>query len=80
VLDELGKSRDILVPFLDNPALTQAEAAQMLGLSRQTVGYHLNKLAEAGIIKRNGHGVEVLVEFAPVPQQQRAAGAEEEER
>ena len=62
VLAELGKSGDILAPFLDNPALTQAEVAQMLGLSRQTVGYHLGRLEEAGVIKRNGHGVEVLIE------------------
>ena len=63
VLAELGKSGDILAQFLDNPTLTQAEAAQALGLSRQTVGYHLSKLEDAGIIKRNGQGVEVLVEF-----------------
>jgi DNA-binding transcriptional ArsR family regulator len=59
-MDELGKSAPVLELYRANPMLNQAEAAEELGISRQTVGYHLSKLAEVGAIRRNGEGVEAL--------------------
>jgi DNA-binding transcriptional ArsR family regulator len=56
-LAELGKSGEILTPFLDNPMLTHSAAAQILGVTRQVVSYHLGKLENAGVIERNGNGV-----------------------
>ena len=75
-LAELGKSGDILTPFLDDPMLTCAKAAQILGVTRQVVSYHLGKLEKAGVIERNGSGVTVLWETqqpAQLPQQEQEA-------
>jgi cobalamin biosynthesis protein CobD/CbiB len=54
------KVDSLLDAYLDNPALTPTQAAQALGVSRQTVYNYLEQLERAGTIRRNGHGVEVL--------------------
>lgn len=56
----LGKAGETLALYSANPTLSQGKAAQVLGISRQAVGQHLAKLEQAGLIKRNGNGVEVL--------------------
>jgi DNA-binding transcriptional ArsR family regulator len=59
-LAKLGKSAPVFELYCASPMLTQAKAAEELGISRQAVGYHLSKLEEGGVIRRNGEGVEVL--------------------
>jgi CRP-like cAMP-binding protein len=71
MLASLGKSGEVLAVFIDSPTLTHDEAADMLGITRQTVGYHLRKLEANGLIRRNGNGIEVL---APLPAVQDAHG------
>ena len=61
ILANLGKSAPVFELYQANGNLPQAEAAQILGITRQSVGYHLDNLEAQGAIKRNGHGVEVLV-------------------
>jgi DNA-binding transcriptional ArsR family regulator len=57
---ELGRTGDVLALYLDDPTLTNAEAGEKLGITRQTVAYHLEKLEEEGLVKSNGNGIEVL--------------------
>lgn len=54
------KVDSLLDAYLDNPLLTPTQAAQALGVSRQTIYTYLEQLEQAGTIRRNGHGVEVL--------------------
>jgi len=42
-----------------DPRLTQAQVAEQLGAARATIGNDYRALALAGIVRRNGHGVEV---------------------
>ena len=42
-----------------NPMLTQAQVAETVGATRSTIGNDYRTLAEAGVLRRNGHGVEV---------------------
>jgi hypothetical protein len=44
----------------ENPLATQASAAQAVGVTRQAVGQSLAKLEQAGQVRRNGHGVEII--------------------
>lgn len=60
MLANLGKSAPVYELYRADPGLTQADAAQKLSLSRQAVGYHLDKLEAAGAIRRNGEGVEIV--------------------
>jgi len=60
LLASLGKAGETLRLFLASPDLTQSKVAQELSISRQAVGQHLAKLEREGIIKRNGHGVELV--------------------
>lgn len=46
--------------YADNPLATQAQAAQIAGVSRARVGQVLQALEQEGAIKRNGKGVEIL--------------------
>lgn len=76
---------------LEHSGATQAEIAEIAGVSRRTVSNHLAKLDKAGVTHRNGNGIEVqvdieMIEFArpqahpvPAPQQgqQQEAGEEE---
>ena len=57
----LGKAGETLRLYADNPHLSQVKVAQELGISRQAVGQHLAKLEQAGVIKKNGNGVELTV-------------------
>jgi len=56
-LASLGKSLPVFKLYQANGRITQAEAAQALGIKRQSVGYHLDKLEALGVIRRNGGGV-----------------------
>lgn len=56
----LDTSEAIKAFYRQNPLATQAQAAQAAGVKRQRVGQVLAKLEQAGQIKRNGNGVEVL--------------------
>lgn len=49
-----------LLSFLaDNPQANLTEAAQVVDVSRQTVGKYVNELAQAGRLHKNGNGWEV---------------------
>jgi len=59
----LGKAQATLMQLSVNPAQSQASIAQALSISRQAVGQHLERLEQAGAIRRNGDGnIEVLWE------------------
>lgn len=51
---KLGSAGATLELYQANPDITQSQAAQMLGVSRQTVSNHLAKLRQMGLISRNG--------------------------
>jgi len=53
-LAELGKSAGVFELIDAEPMLTQAEVAQRLGISRQTVSYHVKKLERLGLLGGNG--------------------------
>jgi len=57
----LGKAGETLQEYLANPTQSQASVAQALGITRQAVGQHLSKLEKAGVIKRNGQGIEAVI-------------------
>lgn len=61
-LAALGQEAATLKAYLENPGATQAQIAAVVGCSRRTVGNHLSKLEQAGAIRRNGQGIEVLVD------------------
>lgn len=50
----------LLTLYADNPHLTQTEAAERLGCTRQTVHNRLAVLEQQGRIRRNGNGIEVV--------------------
>ena len=58
-----GKIRQTLRQYAIDPMQTQSSVAQKIGLSRQAVGEHLTRLEGLGLIRRNGRGIEVLVEL-----------------
>jgi len=60
----LGKAGATLALFLASPDLTQASAAQELDISRQAVGQHLARLERDGVIRKNGHGVELVADLS----------------
>jgi len=62
---ELGNALRTVRWFVGNPKATQAQAAAELGICRRTVGDHLKKAKQAGVIKTNGQGVEILVDDLP---------------
>ena len=51
---------NLLTLFRDNPKIGVTDAARTLNMSRQTVYTYLEQLQQAGRIKRNGHGIEVI--------------------
>lgn len=58
-----GKEQAInimLAFYSDNPSATQEEAGRACGRSRSWVSNRLPELEQAGIIERNGEGIEVL--------------------
>jgi len=57
---KLGRAAAVYALYRNNPTLTQANAGEKLGVSRQTVSYHLSKLAEEGLMRANGNGWEVV--------------------
>ena len=63
IVASLGQAVGTLRYFAGNPMATQAQAAASLGVSRRTVGTHLASAEKLGAIKRNGHGVEVLIDL-----------------
>lgn len=63
VLDELTQvQRRVLAELTQDGRKTQASIAQTLDMKRQAVGYHIKRLQALGLIRRNGKGIEVLVE------------------
>lgn len=63
-LATLGSEAETLRQYTGNPAATQAQVAETLGASERTVRNHLNRLESLGLVKRNGQGVEVLVNLS----------------
>ena len=49
----------LLAFYADNPEATQVQAGASVGRSRQWVSLQLTRLERAGVIVRNGTGVEV---------------------
>lgn len=62
-LESLGNAVETLRQYAGNPKATQASVAQELGISRQAVGQHLRKLEQANLVKRDGQGIEVLIDL-----------------
>lgn len=62
---EYGQTGMQILRILDaEPGISQSEIGQRLGKKRQTVSYHMQKLAEKAIISGgNGQGYEVLVDL-----------------
>lgn len=60
---ELSTAQRILQEYERNPALRVSEVAKAVGVTRQAVNYHLGKMENNGIVKRNGHGVEVVADL-----------------
>ncbi len=58
ILSKMGKSTPVFALIEAEPTLTHDEIAQKLGISRQTVGYHISKLEALGALGSNGSGVE----------------------
>jgi uncharacterized protein YoxC len=60
---EAQEAIDALLNFYaDNPNASQSEAAKAADRSRSWVSMRLSELEEAGTVKRNGDGVEVLID------------------
>lgn len=53
----IGRMLDV---YAGDPMSTPSEAARQVGVSRQTIYTYLDQLEQAGKIRRNGHGVEIL--------------------
>lgn len=62
-LAALGKEAETLRHFAGNPAATQAETAEALGVSERTVRNHLGRLEALGLVDRSNGGVKVLVDL-----------------
>ena len=63
LLERAGNAAETLRKYAETPEATQAEMAGVLGTSERTVRNHLARLEGLGIVKRNGNGIEVLVEL-----------------
>jgi len=53
--------KDLLTFYADSPMATQAEAGMAVSRSRQWVSSKLAELETEGAIRRNGHGVELVI-------------------
>ena len=51
-----GKEKEILNLIENNPSLSAAQIAQMVGLSTVGARYHLKNLKKKKLVKRKGHG------------------------
>jgi hypothetical protein len=63
LLANLGPVLDTVRAYSERPHAPQAEIAGMLDISARTVRNHLARAEAEGVIKRNGNGVELLVEL-----------------
>jgi hypothetical protein len=52
---------NLLTLFRDNPKVGVTDAARTLNMSRQTVYSYLDRLESEGRVRRNGHGIEVII-------------------
>lgn len=59
--DKQAALKTLLSFYRSNPSATLAEAGKVIERSKGTVSNYLNELEQAGLIYRNGQGVEVLV-------------------
>ena len=57
-LSPVARQERALALWSADGSITQAQMAQRLGVSRQTVGKDYKALAAGGKVRRNGHGVE----------------------
>jgi predicted transcriptional regulator len=48
--------RHILINLLQNPGMNNKELSEAIGLSPSTISWHLNKLLDAGILKKEKEG------------------------
>ena len=55
-------ARQVLAELAQDGRKSQASIAQNLDVKRQAVGYHIGRLTESGMLKKNGAGYKVLVE------------------
>lgn len=60
LLESLGIAKEVYRQYAETPTATQAEVAETLGITERTVRNHLHRLEGAGLIRRNGGGVEIL--------------------
>ena len=51
-----AKEKEVLEIIRNNPMLSVAQIAPILGLSRDGVRYHIRNLKKRGILRRTGHG------------------------
>ena len=51
-----AKEKEVLEIIRNNPMLSVAQIAPILGLSRDGVRYHIRNLKKRGILRRKGHG------------------------
>jgi hypothetical protein len=57
-----GKRRDLLLDICrEQPDITQGQLAEHFGVSRTTIVNDMKALTVSGYLRRNGHGIEVLV-------------------
>lgn len=59
----LGNALRTYHALTENPSATGEQLAQSLGISRRSIVNHLSKIEQAGLIKRNGNGLEILGEM-----------------
>lgn len=56
-------ARQILAQLAQDGRKSQASIAQTIDVKRQAVGYHIGRLTDLGLLKKNGTGYKVLVEL-----------------
>lgn len=56
----VSRTEQVLAYYKNNPLASQKDAASEIGVSRQYIGQVLQKLESDEVIKRNGHGIEII--------------------
>lgn len=60
MMEKMGRSAEVFALIEAEPALTQDEIGERLGITRQTVGYHIDKLAAMGALPSDGNGKDLV--------------------